>query len=149
MKDKIYYKSPVGILEINTDNDKITEIKILEKEEKGFKYPDNDITSQLTRYFSGELKTFNLKVNPSGTIFQKRVWKELQKIPYGETKSYQEIAEAIGNPKAPRAVGSACNKNPILFIIPCHRVISKSGALTGFAYGLKIKEKLLKLENSL
>ena len=81
--------------------------------------------------------------------FKSMQWKELRKIPYGKTKSYQEIATAIGKPSAQRAVGLACNKNPILLIIPCHRVISKSGKLTGFACGLEIKETLLKLEKAI
>ena len=81
-------------------------------------------------------------------IFQKKVWKELQKIQYGKTKSYSEIAVAIGNRNAQRAIGSACNKNPIMIIIPCHRVISKNGKLGGFVYGNSVKQKLLEIENS-
>ena len=106
-----------------------------------------DVKVQLDEYFSGKRKVFNIKINPSGTDFQKLVWKKLQKIPYGKTKSYSEVAASCNNKNAQRAVGSACNKNPIMIIIPCHRVISKNGNLGGFAYGNKIKLKLLKIEN--
>ncbi|MCP4340323.1 MAG: methylated-DNA--[protein]-cysteine S-methyltransferase [Desulfobulbaceae bacterium] len=84
---------------------------------------------------------------PKGTAFQKRVWQELQKIPFGQTTSYGEIAKRIGNSKASRAVGMANGKNPIPIIVPCHRVIGKDGSLTGFGGGLDIKKQLLKLEN--
>lgn len=101
---------------------------------------------ELAEYLEGERKTFSLPCNPKGTEFQKKVWSALRKIPYGETRSYQQIAEAIGNTKACRAVGMANNKNPILIVIPCHRVIGKNGSLVGFGCGIELKEKLLKLE---
>lgn len=104
------------------------------------------IISQLNEYFKGERKHFDLPLKPLGTEFQKRVWKALMNIPYGETKSYKEIAIEVGSPKACRAVGSANNKNPIPIIIPCHRVIGSTGKLVGFAGGLNLKEKLLNLE---
>ena len=100
-------------------------------------------------YFSGKRKVFDIKINPAGTDFQKLVWKELQKIPYGKTKSYSEIAAAAGNKNAQRAVSNACNKNPIMIIIPCHRVVSKNGNIGGFAYGSIIKQKLLNVENGI
>ena len=103
-------------------------------------------TDQLEAYFKGELKTFDLQLNLCGTCFQKRVWQELVNIPYGETVSYGELAERIGNPKACRAVGLANGKNPISIIIPCHRVIGKNGSLTGFGGGLDVKKKLLEME---
>ncbi|MBQ1612446.1 MAG: methylated-DNA--[Alphaproteobacteria bacterium] len=103
---------------------------------------------QLEEYFSGKRKTFDIKINPAGTEFQKRVRHELLKIPYGSTKSYSEIARNIGKPNAQRAVGSACNKNPIMIVIPCHRVVSKNGDLAGFACGLNVKKKLLELEKT-
>ena len=81
-----------------------------------------------------------------GTTFQKQVWEELQRIPYGETRSYEDIAVAIGNPKAVRAVGQANNRNPLLIIVPCHRVIHKNGDITGFACGTEVKKYLLDLE---
>ncbi len=104
---------------------------------------------QLSEYFAGNRKTFDLPLNPAGTNFQKKVWRELIKIPYGETRSYKQIAELIGNPKACRAIGSANNKNPIIIIIPCHRVIGATGKLIGYGGGLDRKKCLLKLEKSM
>ena len=101
---------------------------------------------QLTEYFEGRRKNFDLPIELKGTDFQVKVWKALKKIPYGETKSYQEIAEEVASPKAFRAVGNANNKNPISIIIPCHRVIGKSGKLAGYGGGLDKKEYLLNLE---
>ncbi len=104
------------------------------------------VIQQLKEYFSQERKTFDLKLNPQGTDFQKQVWKRLEKIPFGQTKYYGQIAQEVGNPKASRAIGMANNKNPIPIIIPCHRVIGKNGTLTGFASGLDVKQQLLSLE---
>ena len=153
-KNKInifYYKSPIGILEIELENDSIQRLRVVESclkisERTGYFV---EIVKQLDEYFAGKRTKFELNISPKGTEFQKKVWAELLKIPYGKTKSYQEIAEAIGKPNAQRAVGSACNKNPILLIIPCHRVVSKTGKLTGFACGLKKKEVLLDLETTI
>ena len=101
---------------------------------------------QLDEYFRGERKTFDLPLAPKGTDFQKKVWNALQEIPYGETSTYGEIAAAVGNPKAARAVGMANNKNPIGIIIPCHRVVGANGKLVGYAGGMDKKEWLLQLE---
>jgi methylated-DNA-[protein]-cysteine S-methyltransferase len=101
---------------------------------------------QLTAYFSGELQQFDLALAPKGTAFQLSVWEALKKIPYGELASYGEIATAIGNPKAVRAVGGANARNPIPIIIPCHRVIGSDGSLTGFGGGLTTKQRLIDLE---
>lgn len=101
---------------------------------------------QLKEYFAGIRREFLLPIAPRGTPFQERVWKELCRIPYGETASYGAIAARIGNPKACRAVGMANNKNPIPIIIPCHRIIGKDGSLTGFGGGLDVKRQLLDLE---
>ncbi|MDD3317488.1 MAG: methylated-DNA--[protein]-cysteine S-methyltransferase [Methanosarcina sp.] len=103
---------------------------------------------QLEAYFSGKLEFFDLKLAPEGTDFQKLVWKALCEIPYGETRSYKEIAVSVGKPRAYRAVGLANNWNPVAIIIPCHRVIGSDGKLTGYASGLDIKEFLLRLESS-
>ena len=103
---------------------------------------------QLQEWFAGERQTFALPLAPEGTEFQKIVWKQLQKIPYGETCSYSDLAQAINKPTASRAVGAANGKNPIALIIPCHRVIGANGTLTGYAYGVELKQKLLALENS-
>ncbi len=104
---------------------------------------------ELREYFEGTRKVFTLPLSLKGTPFQMKVWEELRKIPYGETLSYGQIAENVGNPKAARAVGMANNKNPIMIIVPCHRVIGKNGKLVGYAGGVDIKEKLLKIEGVL
>ena len=101
---------------------------------------------QLKEYLSGKRKSFDIEIEMIGTEFQKKVWKELLNIPYGETRSYKDIATAIGNKKACRAVGNANNKNPIAIIVPCHRVVGSNGSMTGYAGGLDIKENLLKIE---
>lgn len=103
---------------------------------------------QLKDYFAGNLKKFSLKLDFKGTDFQKKVWKALLTIPFGETRSYADIAEQVGSPKAVRAVGAANGKNPISIIAPCHRVIGKNGKLTGFAGGLENKSCLLELEKA-
>jgi len=102
---------------------------------------------QLKDFLAGKRKAFELPLAPAGTEFQQKVWQALQAIPYGETRSYGEIARIIGQPKAFRAVGMANNKNPILVLIPCHRVIGANGNLVGYAGGLSVKEYLLNLEN--
>ncbi len=102
--------------------------------------------SQLEAYFAGRLKEFYLPLAPSGTAFMLSVWAELLKIPYGQTRSYKDIAVALGNPGAMRAVGLANNRNPIPIIIPCHRVVGANGKLVGYAGGLGLKEQLLNLE---
>lgn len=101
---------------------------------------------ELNEYFSGKRKSFDIPLAPQGTQFQRNVWAELCKIPYGETRTYKEIAEAIGKPSASRAVGMANNKNPILLLIPCHRVVGSNGSFVGYAGGIDTKEKLLELE---
>ena len=102
---------------------------------------------QLNEYFAGKRKTFTVPLDFNGTEFQKSVWKALLKIPFGQTRSYGEIAKSLGNPKVVRAVGAANGKNPISIIAPCHRVIGSTGQLTGFAGGLKVKARLLSLEH--
>ncbi len=106
----------------------------------------DDVKKQLVEYFRGTRKAFQLPLDLRGTPFQLKVWKQLQAIHYGETMSYKEVAEAIGIPKAVRAVGGANNQNPIPIIIPCHRVIGSNGALVGYGGGLERKEHLLNLE---
>jgi methylated-DNA-[protein]-cysteine S-methyltransferase len=101
---------------------------------------------QLEEYFAGRLREFDLPLRPSGTQFQLRDWEALRAIPYGETRTYGQIAAAIGDPKASRAVGMANNRNPICIIIPCHRVIGAGGKLVGYGGGLDVKEYLLRLE---
>lgn len=108
--------------------------------------PFHEACEQLTAYFAGSLREFDLALRPAGTAFQLQVLEELTKIPYGTTTSYGEIARRIGRPKAVRAVGQANGRNPIPIIIPCHRVIGSGGHLTGFGGGLPVKEALLRLE---
>lgn len=104
---------------------------------------------QISEYLIGERKEFDLSLRMKGTDFQKKVWKALLDIPYGETRSYKQIAEAIGSPKGMRAVGMANNRNPLLIVVPCHRVIGANGTLVGYGEGLEMKEFLLRLEKSL
>lgn len=104
---------------------------------------------QLTQYFEGKRTTFDLPICPCGTDFQKRVWQQLLRIPYGQTRSYGHLAVAIGKRSASRAVGLANSRNPLSIVVPCHRVVGASGKLTGFAGGLETKAKLLKLEGAL
>ncbi|MFE5814353.1 methylated-DNA--[protein]-cysteine S-methyltransferase [Streptomyces sp. NPDC056479] len=102
---------------------------------------------QLKAYFAGELKEFTLELSLGGTPFQRRVWEQLRKIPYGETRSYGQLADALGNSGASRAVGLANGKNPIGIIVPCHRVVGASGSLTGYGGGLDRKQRLLDFES--
>ena len=117
----------------------------MEENDKGSKVLDEAL-KQMSEYFSGKRKKFDLPLYFEGTEFQKSVWNELRKIPYGTTVSYKNIAEGINNEKAVRAVGNANNKNKIMIIVPCHRVIGKNGKLVGFAGGLDKKEFLLEHE---
>lgn len=156
MAKTIYYKtfnSPVGKLIIAETEEKICHCNWSIKEEKTFKYIKKTTPTieaaikQLTEYFDNKRQSFTLELDLSkGTDFQQKVWQELQKIPFGKTKSYQEIATSISKPKASQAVGQAIKKNPIAIIIPCHRVIGKNKTLTGFSGGLTNKEILLNLE---
>jgi len=147
-----HYKSPVGILEIKTDDMAVTGLDILKKIPPILQTSTNPLTKetckQLDEYFAGKRKKFDLPLAPEGTPFQQAAWRQLQQIPYGQTISYSQEAKAVGHPKACRAVGSANGKNPIAIIIPCHRVIAANGGLGGYASGLENKIKLLDLEKS-
>jgi methylated-DNA-[protein]-cysteine S-methyltransferase len=142
-----YYKSPIGLISVLSDDENVRAVSFgyLPGYEK-----DNPILSetivQLTEYFAGERKIFTVPFKTNGTLFQEKVWYQLLQIPYGETRSYADIAFEIDNPKAFRAVGMANNRNPIGIIIPCHRVIGKNGSLVGYAGGLQYKQKLLDFE---
>jgi methylated-DNA-[protein]-cysteine S-methyltransferase len=107
------------------------------------------VLRQLAEYFAGDRTDFDIKLAPRGTPFQLDVWRTLQRIPYGETRSYADIARSIGRPTATRAVGAANGANPIPIIIPCHRVIGSNGSLTGFGGGMGVKRRLLDLESGL
>jgi methylated-DNA-[protein]-cysteine S-methyltransferase len=156
-KTEMYYhivESPIGPIFLAGDEEGLKHLVLLKGKEK-VEVPDGwvenkelfrEAASQLEAYFSGKLKSFNVKLAPEGTEFQKSVWKALCEIPYGETQTYKDIAISIGNPKAYRAVGFANNRNPIAIIVPCHRVIGANGKLTGYASGLDVKAFLLRLE---
>jgi methylated-DNA-[protein]-cysteine S-methyltransferase len=108
----------------------------------------NQAADQLRAYFTGDLRVFTLPLDMQGTEFQLSVWNYLTRIPYGETRSYAHVAQAIGRPKAVRAVGAANGSNPVAIIVPCHRVIGTSGKLTGYGGGLPLKKRLLELEGA-
>jgi methylated-DNA-[protein]-cysteine S-methyltransferase len=110
--------------------------------------PFADARRQIERYFLGKLRDFDLALAPQGTPFQLKVWKALRRIPYGETRSYLDVAETLGDSKAVRAVGAANGRNPIAIVIPCHRVIGSNGSLTGYGGGIQIKARLLALEGA-
>ncbi len=146
--------TPVGPVAIVGDDSGLRHIDFRNgqrplKIEKDWKRDDTVLKpalDQLTAYFAGELRRFDLPLAPEGTLFQKTVWKALQKILYGRVATYKQIAEKIGKPKAARAVGGANGRNPLPIVIPCHRIIGADGSLTGFSSGLQIKEQLLALE---
>lgn len=147
---KIYMKSPVGSLEIEGDQEGISAITFLDEEVT----PTTDIpedlknvVQQLEEYFAKKRTDFDLKLNPQGTDFQKKVWKNLQTISFGKTASYLDMAKTLGDPKVIRAAASANGKNPISIVIPCHRVIGSDGSLTGYAGGLHRKKWLLEHES--
>lgn len=151
MENIYFYETSVGLLLIKENGESIIEINFSKDEiPKDLELKKtsliNETIRQLDEYFKGKRKSFQVPLEPKGTEFQKSVWNELLKIPYGETSSYGEVARRIGNPKASRAIGMANNRNPISIIIPCHRVIGANGKLVGYGGGLDIKEKLLKLE---
>jgi len=143
--------SPIGKIEIKGDRSGISSVLFLDSEEIliSSTMPEElkEAVRQLEQYFKGERTEFNVKISAQGTDFQKRVWEELRKIPYGKTISYEQMAHRLGNPKVIRAAASANGKNPISIIIPCHRVIGKNGSLTGYAGGINRKKWLLEHEN--
>jgi len=146
---RVFYESPVDTLELISNDAFLLEIKFGAKAQGEGQNPNvllDTTRRQLDAYFAGKLKTFEIPLQPNGTPFQQQVWQALLQIPFGKTVSYGEIAAAVKNPKASRAVGMANNKNPIPIIIPCHRVIGKNGKMTGFAGGLWRKEWLLQHE---
>ncbi|GAA0817052.1 methylated-DNA--[protein]-cysteine S-methyltransferase [Clostridium tertium] len=153
MKSIFYYDTIIGEIGIADNGKGITNIYIKNKLkiEKDIEIRETKLikeaANQLNEYFSGERINFSISLDPEGTEFQHKVWNELIKIPYGETRTYKEIAEKIGNSKAARAIGMANNKNPILMMIPCHRVVGKNKSLVGYAGGLEMKERLLEIEN--
>lgn len=154
MKNIFYYNTKIGIIGIEENGTAITKLDFINKDvqeeilEKNETELLRETIKQLKEYLDGKRTLFDLPLEPKGTEFQKKVWNALKEIPYGETRSYGEIAKIIGNEKAARAVGMANNKNPIAIIVPCHRVIGANGKLVGYAGGLDLKEKLLDLEKN-
>ena len=145
-----YYKTPLGTAKIVGDENGIQSVAVLDEDVSTSKeIPEclQECASQLDQYFSGERIHFDLKLNPQGTEFQKKVWDELLNIPFNKTRTYLEQSKALGDVKAIRAVASANGKNPIWIIIPCHRVIGSDGSLTGYAGGIWRKKWLLAHEN--
>ena len=139
--------TPLGKMYFSGDDRCITGLSFGEVSEENPSPVLCEGARQLTEYFEGSRREFDLPIQPQGTEFQKSVWQALCEIPYGETRTYGEIARNVGNEKACRAVGMANNRNPIAIIIPCHRVVGSGGKLTGYAGGLDKKEFLLKLED--
>jgi len=154
----MYMDSPVGVLKLVAhdqalvavmwDNEDHKRVRLAELVEDRQHPMLHKVKQQLEEYFAGQRQQFDLPLDFQGTAFQQQVWQALLSIPYGETRSYKEIAVQLGNEKAVRAVGAANGKNPISIIAPCHRVIGSSGALVGFAGGLDKKQILLSLEQS-
>ena len=153
-----YYPSPIGILKIKFSVDTIKKIKFIEQginndiECNGLKYSKeirntyNLIYDQLNEYFTGQRKKFQLPISIEGTEFQKKVWSYIEQIPYGEVKTYQEIAGEIGHKNSVRAVGNACGENPLLLVIPCHRIVRSDGTTGGYAGDNYRKQWLLQHE---
>lgn len=139
-------ETPIGPLTLQADEAAVTAIRFGAGGAQDTSPLLDAAEAQLREYFAGARRTFDLPLAPHGTAFQQRVWTALRAIPYGETRTYGELAAAIGSPNASRAVGMANHRNPIPIIIPCHRVIGANGTLTGYAGGLEIKRKLLALE---
>ncbi len=148
MSGRIVYNSPVGFLEIISEGNFLTDVRKV-GEISGEIFPDRvtEMTKkQLVEYFAGTRREFDIPLAPQGTEFQRSVWKKLAEIPFGETRSYGDISKAIGKTSASRAVGNAVGRNPILIIIPCHRIIRSDGKTGGFSAGTDVKEFLLRSE---
>lgn len=145
-----YIETPLGYAKIVGDDNGINSVSILDTQEElsdTIPEPLLDCVIQLKEYFNETRKTFDLKLNAEGTVFQKKVWKELETIPFGKSISYLQLSKQLGDVKAVRAAASANGKNPLWIIVPCHRVIGSDGSLTGYAGGLHRKQWLLNHES--
>lgn len=142
------YKSKIGLLEIIADEKNLLIVRKIDLLDSNINKNaiTNEVKKQLESYFNKRLKKFDLPLNPRGSDFNKKVWNELINIPFGKVRNYKQIAKNINNPNAYRAVGNANNKNPILIIIPCHRIIKSDGSIGGYRLGKNIKKQLLDLE---
>ena len=144
-----YYDSPLGLIQIGYEGEVVVSIRRHQGKFQHIPSPVSELAnSQLQEYFCGKRISFDLALHPKGTPFQQAVWQALLDIPYGEVRTYGQIAAAIGKPKAARAVGQAANRNPLWIVVPCHRVVGSCGKLTGYAGGLDLKQYLLKLEQT-
>lgn len=146
--EQAFYKTKFGIIKIEYEGDVLYSLKTVGEfsaEGRRTEFADK-VFRELAEYFEGTRKRFDIPYRLIGTEFQLKVWRELEKIPYGATCTYKEIAERTGNGKAVRAAGSACGKNPIWIIVPCHRVVASNGRLTGYAGGVDMKRELLETE---
>lgn len=147
---RVFTETPVGLLEIVSDNGFL--IGVHPCTERYGETDSDEITAeaekQLKEYFARQRRTFDLPLNPQGTEFSRKIWRALTEIPYGETRSYSRLAAMAGSPKACRAAGNACGKNPLLIIVPCHRVISADGTIGGFSEDMNIKKYLLDFEKN-
>ena len=148
MANQAFYPTSLGYLKIGYTCNAIVSIRLVSAPEiPNTPSPLSDLAAtQIAEYLNGHRSAFDLPTTPSGTYFQKQVWEELCRIPWGETRTYGQIAAALGKPGASRAVGMACNKNPLWILIPCHRVVGSGKKLTGYAGGLALKQHLLDLE---
>ena len=148
MKNISYYNNGKYLYEIIEENGYIVKIWVVDSIRDGVSSSlvIDECIKELDEYFNKKRTVFNVPIKQFGTEFQMKVFEVLKSIPYGHTLSYKDVAILIGKPKASRAVGNACNKNPIMIVVPCHRVIGKNGKLVGFAYGTDLKEELLELE---
>jgi len=150
--NKIRVLTPVGEMIIEERGGAVTALHAAREADAAApeSAPENSVLTaaarEMTEYFKGTRTAFTFAVHPEGTPFQQKVWQALLSIPYGETRTYGEIALEVGNPKGARAVGGACNKNPVWIAVPCHRVLGSNGSLTGYAYGTGMKQQLLTLE---
>ena len=143
------YDSPFGPIRIGYEEESVVSIRLADGALTHTPSPVSDLANaQLQEYFTGSRKTFDFPMAPHGTPFQMAVWRALCEVPYGQVRTYGQIAAAIGNPKASRAVGMACNRNPLWIVVPCHRIVGSNRALTGYAGGLDMKRTLLDLEQA-
>lgn len=161
MEQRLTLSTPVGRLTLAANESAVTRISFGDRPPKGNRSEAEaseiltvetagpllrQAARELEEYFAGTRRTFTFPLSAAGTPFQQRVWEALRAIPYGETRTYGQIAATVGNPRASRAVGMANNRNPIAIVVPCHRVVGSNGALVGYAGGLTVKQTLLELE---
>jgi len=149
---RVRLETPVGTLVFEATNNAVCAIHLATELDAAvpFSAPEGSVLAiaarQMGEYFEGKRTAFSFPMQAKGTAFQQQVWQALNTIPYGETRTYGDIALQVGNPKGARAVGGACNKNPLWIAVPCHRVLGAGGSLTGYAYGTGMKQTLLALE---